>query len=83
MSSIEVWDCGTIYPTRGVEMGMPISRESALRIPAEAALLLSEIGLRDPAWLLEQQHFEIDEAEPCRIGDVMVMAALEFRQDVA
>lgn len=66
-----------------MDTGALVSWESALGIPAEAALLFSEIGLGDPAWLLEQQHFEIDETKPRRIGDVMVMAALKFREDVA
>lgn len=56
---------------------------SPLRIPAQAALLLGEGRLGDAARFFEQQHLEVDEAEPGRVGDVMVVAALELGEDVA
>ena len=56
---------------------------SSLRIPAQAAFLLGEGGLRNSARFFEEQHLEVDEAEPGRVGDIVVMAALEFGQDVA
>ena len=45
--------------------------------------MFSEGRLRDAARLFEQQHFEVDEAEPGWVGDVVVMAALELGKDVA
>ena len=45
--------------------------------------MLCEGGLGDAARLFQEQDFEVDEAEPSRIGDVVVVAALEFRKDIA
>ena len=46
-----------------------------LRIPAEA-FLLGEGRLGGAAWFFEEQDFEVDQTEPGRIGNVVVVAAL-------
>lgn len=48
---------------------------SPLRIPAEP-LLLGEGRWGGAAGLFEEQHFKIDQPEPGRIGNVMVVTAL-------
>lgn len=61
---------------------MVVARLS-LRIPAQAAFLFGEGRLGDAARFFEEQHLEVDEAEPGGIGDVVVVATLQFGQDVA
>ena len=61
---------------------MVVARLS-LGIPAQAAFLFGEGRLGDAARFFEEQHLEVDEAEPGGIGDVVVVAALEFRKDIA
>lgn len=52
-----------------------------LRIPP-IAFILSKLGSRSASWLFQKQDFEIKEIKPCGVCDVVVMAAMEFREDV-
>ena len=53
-----------------------------LRIPP-IAFLFGELGFRRAAGFFQEQHFEIQQAEPGGVSYVMVVAAEELRKYVA